>query len=87
MCVCVCESVCLSFCLSLTSLSLSLYVCVRVCVCVCVCVLQSHTHYYTRRRASDSGGMLFRCFDCPAAYSDEFLPDGFEPVDTSQVCM
>jgi len=29
--------------------------------------------------------MLFRCFNCPAAFSDEFLPNGFEPVDTSQV--
>ena len=28
-------------------------------------------------------GMLFRCFDCPAAFSDEYLHDGFEPLDTS----
>ena len=44
-----------------------------------------HRCVYSKRAASDCGGMLFRCFDCPAAFSDEYLQDGFEPIDTSQV--
>ena len=42
-----------------------------------------HRCVHSNRPASDCGGMLFRCYDCPAAFSDDYLEDGFVPVDTS----
>ena len=43
-----------------------------------------HRCIHSNRPASDCGGMLFRCFDCPAAFSDEYLQDGFEPLEVTQ---
>ena len=43
-----------------------------------------HRCVHSNRPASDCGGMLFRCYDCPAAFSDDYLEDGFVPVDTSE---
>ena len=43
-----------------------------------------HRCVYSDRPASDCGGMLFRCFDCPAAFSDDYLHDGFEPLEVSR---
>ena len=43
-------------------------------------ICQQHKCQTCQRNSSDCGGLIFRCVCCPAAFCDECMRDGFEPV-------